>query len=173
MSSKNKNLSDVQIDSDIDMSEKSFGLVVSEWNSKITSNLAKACIKTLKDNGVAKGNIHRIDVPGSFELPLGARLLAGKEKLDAVICLGCVIKGETKHDEYINNAVANGIMNLALTSGKPIIFGILTPNDEQQAIDRSGGKYGNKGVESASTALKMVALAEQLKYSESTIGFAK
>jgi 6,7-dimethyl-8-ribityllumazine synthase len=122
-------------------------------------------------NGVNADNIHSIHVPGAFELPLGAKILASNEKVDALICLGCVIKGDTKHDEYISNAVANGIMTLNLASSKPVIFGVLTPNDMQQALDRSGGKHGNKGVESAMTALKMVALAKSFKSSKKGIGY--
>ncbi|MBK7637227.1 MAG: 6,7-dimethyl-8-ribityllumazine synthase [Saprospiraceae bacterium] len=92
--------------------------------------------------------------------------------MDAVICIGCVIKGETKHDEYISNAVATGIMNLSIVSGKPVVFGVLTPNDMQQAIDRSGGKYGNKGIEAAHTAIKMIHLAKEIKHGDKKqIGF--
>jgi len=110
-------------------------------------------------------------VPGAFELPLGARIIMGQEKIDAAICLGCVIKGETDHDIYINNAVASGIMTLGLTSKKPIIFGLLTPNTKQQALDRAGGKYGNKGVEAAQTAMAMVHLNDPDRSTKKTIGF--
>ncbi len=171
MATKEKNLSSVSIDDIPAIQTKKFGIVVSKWNDDITSVLAEGCEKTLLDHDVHPDNIFKIQVPGSFELPMGARLLAGKEKMDAIICLGCVIKGETKHDEYINNAVANGIMNLGLTSSIPVIFGVLTPNDKQQALDRAGGKHGNKGVEAAATALEMVGLATQLKFTKSSIGF--
>jgi len=110
-------------------------------------------------------------VPGAFELPLGARIVMGQEKIDAAICLGCVIKGETEHDVYINNAVATGIMTLGLTSKKPVIFGVLTPNTKQQALDRAGGKHGNKGVEAATTAIKMVHLNNPDHNSKKSIGF--
>ena len=94
------------------------------------------------------------------------------QKYDAIICIGCVIKGETSHNEYINNSVAMGLTNLGLASGIPCIFGVLTPNDEQQAIDRAGGKYGNKGVEAAVTAIRMATLKEDLKKSvKKSIGF--
>jgi len=171
MTAKKKNLDKANLSGLCDMSDKSFGLVISEWNEEITGSLEKGAKKTLLKNGVKEENIHVVHVPGSFELPMGARLLAGKERMDAVICIGCVIKGETKHDEYINNAVASGIMSLGLASSKPIIFGVLTPNDYQQAKDRAGGKHGNKGVEAAHTALKMVSLSHNLKESDSKIGF--
>ena len=102
-------------------------------------------------------------VPGAFELPMGARLLATSGKYDAIICLGCVIKGETKHDEYINNAVAHGIALLSLLLAKPIIYGVLTTNTLKQAQDRAGGKHGNKGVEAAEAAIQMATMAKKLK----------
>lgn len=171
MSSKDKNLSKVVIDKKTSVKEFSFGIVRSEWNDEITSSLLDACRATLIKHKADEDNIHVIDVPGSFELPLGARMLLGKHKLDAVICLGCVIKGETSHDEYINGAVARGIMSINIASGKPVIFGVLTPNDMQQAKDRAGGKYGNKGAEAAYTAIKMVILGKDVKSTDKSIGF--
>lgn len=173
MSSTDKNLSKNKIDAIPNIATKVCGVVTSEWNEAITSILEKGCIETLIKHGVLKKNIHILKVPGSFELPLGARMLATKERLDAVICLGCVIKGETRHDEYINQAVAHGIMQLGLTSGRPVVFGVLTPDNMEQAVDRAGGKHGNKGIEAAVTALKMIALADKLKMSKSNIGFGK
>ena len=172
MSSKDQNLSSGSHKKYENTSDYSIGIVVSEWNSEITHAMRDAAIQTLQSHGVLEENIYIKDVPGSFELPLGARLLLGKEKIDAVICIGCVIKGETSHDEYINHAVATGIMNLGLTSGKPIVFGVLTPNDMQQAKDRAGGKYGTKGDEAAITALEMVALSKDTKLSKKSIGFS-
>jgi 6,7-dimethyl-8-ribityllumazine synthase len=171
MSSKEKNLSKQNKESIPSGKGKSIGIVVSEWNEDITFSLRDACIDFLLEHQVKKKDIYIKYVPGAFELPLGARLLSGKEKLDAVICLGCVIKGETTHDQYINTAVSTGIMNLSLTSGKPIIFGLLTPNDKQQAIDRAGGKHGNKGIEAAATALKMIEFASDCKRPSGGIGF--
>jgi 6,7-dimethyl-8-ribityllumazine synthase len=171
MATKKKNLSEVQLPSLPDLSSKAIGIVTAEWNGKITLSMERACKDTLMEHGILEENIHQISVPGAFELPMGARLLAGKEKLDAIICIGCVIKGETKHDEYISHAVATGIMNLGLASGKPVIFGVLTPNSMEQALDRSGGKHGNKGVEAATTALRMLAVAHEAKLSKTTIGF--
>lgn len=171
MSSKDQNLSSSAEESLSHAAEHSFGIVVSDWNNEITYALLSGAMDTLMKFGVPEDHIYVDHVPGTFELPLGARLMLGREKVDAVICIGCVIKGETKHDEYINNAVANGIMNLGLTASKPIIFGVLTPNDIQQAKDRAGGKYGNKGVEAATTAIKMVALAKQSHLDKKGIGF--
>jgi 6,7-dimethyl-8-ribityllumazine synthase len=148
----------------------SFGIVVAEWNAEITHALYEGCFDTLTKHGVKEENIHTIQVPGSFELPTGARLMAVKYKLDAVICLGCVIKGETKHDEYISNAVAMGLTNLSLASGQPFIFGVLTPNNEEQARDRAGGKHGNKGVEAAVSAIRMAALRKEMSV-KTKIGF--
>jgi 6,7-dimethyl-8-ribityllumazine synthase len=155
MASSLKNLSKYN-ESTIPSAEKmTFGIVVSEWNSKITHALYEACFDTLLKHGAKAENIHTEQVPGTFELPIGAKILASNEKLDAVVCLGCVIKGETSHNEYINQAVATGLVQLSILNSKPFIFGVLTPNDEQQAIDRAGGKYGNKGVEAAVTAIRM------------------
>ena len=135
-----------------------FGIVVSDWNPLITRALYEGCVETLLKHGAREENIHVVQVPGSFELPVGARIISGQHNLDCIICLGCVIKGETSHDEYINHAVATGLVNLGITTGKPYIFGLLTTNDEQQALDRAGGKHGNKGVEAAITAIRMGAL---------------
>ncbi len=135
-----------------------FGIVVAEWNSSITESLAKACNESLLKAGVKSENIHRINVPGSYELTAGASFLANQNKFDAIICLGCVIQGETKHFDFICDAVANGLSNLTIKHNKPFIFGVLTTNTMEQAIDRSGGKHGNKGDEAAYTAIKMAAL---------------
>ncbi|MBN8684676.1 MAG: 6,7-dimethyl-8-ribityllumazine synthase [Chitinophagales bacterium] len=158
MASALKNLSAYNPDNIPDASDMHFGIVVAEWNAEITHALYEGCYDTLLKHGVKAENIQTLQVPGSFELPAGARILSGKHKLDAVICLGCVIKGDTSHNEYINNAVANGLMNLSISTGRPYIFGVLTPNDQQQALDRAGGIHGNKGVEAAVTAIRMAAL---------------
>ncbi|MCP4120378.1 MAG: 6,7-dimethyl-8-ribityllumazine synthase [Bacteroidetes bacterium] len=155
MASSLKNLSEYDPEQIPDGKGKRFGIVVSEWNKDITFTLHDGCYDTLLKHGVDKDDIIIKVVPGSFELPMGARQIALEEKPDAVICLGCVIKGETQHDVYINQAVASGIMQLSLTTGIPVIFGLLTPNTHEQAKDRAGGKHGNKGVEAAITALRM------------------
>lgn len=149
----------------------SFGIVVSEWHPEITHALYEGCMKTLLERGAKAENLHTAQVPGSFELPLGAQLLAGSWKLDAVICLGCVIKGETEHYDYINRSVASALSQLSLVSSKPFIFGVLTPNTLEQAQERAGGKYGNKGVEAAVTAIRMAALKQDLGSPKKKIGF--
>lgn len=140
--------------------EMRFGLVVSEWNSEITSALAEGAVSTLKKHGAADENVLVKYVPGSFELPLGAQFFAEMENVDAVIMIGCVIQGETRHFDYICDGVTQGAVQLNLKYNKPFIFGVLTTNDEQQAKDRAGGKHGNKGDEAAITAIKMVYLKQ-------------
>ncbi len=171
MSSAQNNLSTYDESSIPSAQEMSFGIVVSQWNTKITHALYEACYDTLVQHGANPENIFTEQVPGTFELPAGAKILASSEKMDAVICLGCVIKGETSHNEYINHAVATALANMSIVSGKPFIFGVLTPNNEQQAIDRSGGKYGNKGVEAAVTAIRMASLKKKHGVGKQKIGF--
>lgn len=142
---------------------KKFGVIVSDYNPEITLHLLDGCLRTLIKCRVKEKDILVAHVPGAFELPGGARMLAESSTLDAIICLGCVIKGETKHDEYINTAVASGIMQLSLLLKKPVIYGVLTTNNIAQAKDRAGGKRGNKGEEAAVTAVRMVALRSTLK----------
>ena len=135
---------------------KKIGIVVSEWNDQITDSLLSAAYEVLSTYGAKPKNIIIKSVPGSFELPLAAQFLASQKDIDAVICLGCVIQGETRHFDFICDAVANGITNVGLKYNKPIIFGVLTTNTLQQALDRAGGKHGNKGEEAAFTAVKML-----------------
>ncbi len=135
-----------------------FGIVVSEWNHNITGALANGAVETLKKHGAVDDNILTRYVPGSFELPLGAQYFAELENVDAVILLGCVIQGETRHFDYICEGVTQGCMDLNLKYNKPFIFGVLTTDNEQQSLDRAGGKHGNKGDEAAVTAIKMVEL---------------
>ncbi|MDB5132415.1 MAG: 6,7-dimethyl-8-ribityllumazine synthase [Mucilaginibacter sp.] len=132
-----------------------FGIIVAEWNPEITGALYKGAFQTLVDNGAVANNISTYYVPGSFELTSAADILLRQNTVDAVICLGCVIQGETRHFDFICNAVANGLSNVAIKYSKPVVFGVLTTNNQQQAIDRSGGKHGNKGDEAAITAIKM------------------
>ena len=156
MATSEKNLSSQPFSKKVDVSEKRFGMVVSEWNEEITEALFDAACQTLIDHGARRENILRKNVPGSFELSLGAQWLAQKNDVDAVICLGCVIQGETRHFEFICQSVAQGIKDVALKYNKPVIFGVLTTDTLQQAMDRAGGKYGNKGDEAAATAIKML-----------------
>jgi 6,7-dimethyl-8-ribityllumazine synthase len=162
MASNLKNLSAYDKQSIPSAANIRIGIVVSEWNETITQALLKGAFSTLLKHGAKQENIYLDYVPGSFELPLGAKLLLDAEDLDAVICLGCVIQGETKHFDFICNAVSNGIMQVALDFEVPVIFGVLTTNTLQQAIDRSGGKHGNKGDEAAISAIKMIALKNEL-----------
>ena len=158
MSSVNKNLSSFEGTPVPDAKPFKFGIVYSEWNSEITTALRDGAVNTLMANGALKENISVRTVPGSFELTLGAQYFAEFTNVDAVICLGCVIQGETRHFDFICSAVAQGITDLNVKYNKPFIFGVLTPDTQQQAVDRSGGKHGNKGDEAAVTAIKMLAL---------------
>ena len=158
MASTDKNLSEFSTESLPNVSNKKFAIIVAEWNEDVTEALYVGAYTTLIDNGVEPENIRRINVPGSYELSLGAQKMAQKPEIDAVICIGCVIQGETKHNDYINHAVAQGLTNVSLKYDKPVIFGILTPNNQQQAIDRAGGIHGNKGDEAAITAIKMLGI---------------
>ena len=158
MASSVKNLSDYSNKNITDISDKVFAIIVSEWNTDVTESLYNGAYKTLLSNGAKKENIIRVDVPGSYELTLGAQKLAQRDDVDAVVCIGCVVQGETKHFDFICDAVAHGITNVSIKYDKPIIFGVLTPNTQQQALDRAGGKHGNKGDEAAITAIKMLAI---------------
>ena len=137
---------------------KKIALVVAEWNSQITEKLFQGAKHTLLEFGVAKSDILRINVPGSFELIFGAKK-ALEKSVDAVVVIGSVIQGETKHFDFVCQGVTQGIVSLNLQSNSPTIFCVLTDNTLEQAIDRSGGRHGNKGVEAAIAALKMIAVA--------------
>ncbi|MBO7489231.1 MAG: 6,7-dimethyl-8-ribityllumazine synthase [Bacteroidales bacterium] len=161
---KKTNLSDYDPTQVPSGKEYRIGIAVAEWNKEITDALAEGAIDTLRKYDVAEDNIVLVHVPGSFELTSGADLmLRNDEKLDAVICIGCVIQGETRHFDFICEAVSQGVTNVAIKHGKPVIFSLLTTNNVEQAIDRSGGKHGNKGIEGAVTALKMIALQKTLE----------
>ena len=142
--------------SNVDISKKKFAIVVSEWNEDVTEPLFEGAFQSLLSLGAKKNNIVRVNVPGSFELPLGAQQMAEKKEIAAVICLGCVIQGETPHFDYICQAAAQGIMTVSLNSGKPVAFGVLTTFDKKQAMERAGGKWGNKGEEAAYTVVRML-----------------
>jgi 6,7-dimethyl-8-ribityllumazine synthase len=155
MASALKNLSDYNSGEVPGGKGKRFGIAVAEWNQHITFALLEGCIDTLRHHGVDQNDIVIKVVPGTFELPFAAKAIAKSNHVSAVICIGCVIKGETKHDEYINHSVAIALQQLNIELNIPFIFGVLTPNSEEQALDRAGGKHGNKGVEAAVTALRM------------------
>jgi len=162
MSTQLKNLSDFSNTDIPTAAPYHFGIVVAEWNANITNALYQGAYESLIEHGALPQHIYTYAVPGSFELTSGADILLKNRKLDAVICLGCVIQGETRHFDFICNAVANGISNVAIKYSKPVIFGVLTTDNQQQAVDRAGGKHGNKGVEAAVTAIKMAYLAETI-----------
>jgi 6,7-dimethyl-8-ribityllumazine synthase len=139
------------------------GIVVSEWNYKITGALAQGAFDTLIKHGAKEENIIIKHVPGSFELTLGGQYFAEYTDVDAIILLGCVIQGETRHFDFICQGVTQGATQLNMTYNIPVIYGLLTTNNEQQALDRSGGRLGNKGDEGAITAIKMVALQQDMQ----------
>ena len=170
MSSADKNLSSFDKTKVPDASAFRFGIVVAEWHTEITEALYEGAFSALTACGALKENVIRINVPGSFELTGGAKFLTENEKLDAIICLGCVIQGETRHFEFICNAVSQGLTLLSVRFSIPFIFGVLTTDTLQQAQDRAGGKHGNKGTEAAITAVKMAAMKNQLKKGKQ-IGF--
>jgi 6,7-dimethyl-8-ribityllumazine synthase len=154
------NLSDYDPSLVPDASEMRFAIVVADWNSEITFALLEGAENTLRKHGAEAKNIIVKHVPGSFELTLGAQYVAENEDVDAIICLGCVIQGETPHFNYICQGVAMGITQLNIDYNIPFIFGVLTTDNLQQAKDRSGGRLGNKGDEAAITAIKMAALQQ-------------
>ena len=154
MSTENSNLSNFDSSTVPSGDSLTIGLVVSKWNEKITESLFNGAYTTLTEFGVKANNIKRIDVPGSFELVFGSKKMI-QAKVDVVIAIGCVIKGETEHFDYICQSVSKGIIDLNINFDTPVVFCVLTDNNIQQSIDRSGGKHGNKGVEAAITALKL------------------
>ena len=158
MATVNKNLSIYDKATIPNASDLRFGIVVSEWNSEITEGLYTGAVEALIDCGALQENIVRWNVPGSFELPFGCKKIISSEKVDAVIAIGSVIQGETKHFDFVCSATAQGIMDLNIQTDTPVIFCVLTDNTLQQAQDRSGGRHGNKGVEAAIAAIKMASL---------------
>ncbi|MGH1385528.1 6,7-dimethyl-8-ribityllumazine synthase [Kordia sp.] len=158
MATVNKNLSTYDKTTIPNAKDFRFGIVVSEWNENITEGLCEGAISALTANGVTEDNIIRWNVPGSYELVYGAKHMQKTQQVDAIIAIGSVIQGETKHFDFVCSATAQGIKDLNVNSDIPVIFCVLTDNTLQQAIDRSGGKHGNKGVEAAVAAIKMAAL---------------
>jgi 6,7-dimethyl-8-ribityllumazine synthase len=163
MSSANQSLSAKKMVNIDDVDHFHFTLITAQWNYEITGALEQGCVETLLANGVSKENIKIIAVPGSWELISAARQTLSQGHTSAVICIGAVIRGGTPHFEYICQGVTSGLAHLCATQDIPVVYGILTLNDMQEAIDRSGGKYGNKGDEAAVTALEMVDLSRKLK----------
>jgi 6,7-dimethyl-8-ribityllumazine synthase len=149
--------------------EMRFGIVVSEWNAEVTEALLKGAVQTLRKAGCAEHNILIKYVPGTFEIPLGVQFFAEYTDVDAVIALGCVIQGETRHFEYICSGATQGIMQLQIAWNMPIAFGILTTDNMDQALARAGGDHGNKGDEAAVTAINMVKLQNDMEDSAENI----
>ena len=163
MATAYQNLSEYDFNSVPDASEMNIGIVVAEWNKNITERLLEGACNTLEKHGVKMQNIIVRRVAGSFELTFGAKRLADSKEVDAVIVLGCVVKGDTPHFDYVCSAVTQGITELNLMYDIPFIFGLLTTENMQQAEDRAGGKYGNKGDEAAVTAIKMIDFSCKLQ----------
>lgn len=156
MATENKNLSSYDKNTLPNVSQLSFGIVVSEWNDDVTEGLYQGAFDTLIDNGVSPNQIIRWNVPGSFELIYGCRKMMDRfPELAGIIAIGSVIQGETKHFDFVCEGVTQGIKDLNLRAKMPVIFCVLTDNNKQQSLDRSGGKHGNKGVEAAVAAIKM------------------
>ena len=168
MATANNNLSNYDKATIPNAKDFRFGIVVSEWNDSITEGLWQGAFDALIDCGAQKENIVRWNVPGTFELTYGAArmsksIYAESGMLDAIIVIGCVIQGETKHFDFVCEGVTQGIKDLNLKGDIPVIFCVLTDNNMQQSIDRSGGKHGNKGTEAAITAIKMAQLRKETK----------
>jgi len=163
MATVNKNLSVYDKNTVPNAKDFRFGIVVSEWNENITSGLYKGAIEALLENGALAENIISWDVPGSFELIYGSKRMIDTQNVDAVIAIGSVIQGETKHFDFVCEGVAQGIKDLNVLTDVPVVFCVLTDNNLQQAIDRSGGKHGNKGTEAGIVAIKMAYLRQQTK----------
>lgn len=163
MATENKNLSHYDKNTIPNAKDFRFGIVVSEWNGHITGGLYQGAVDTLIDCGALPENIIKWDVPGSFELIYGAKRMIDTQNVDCVITIGCVIKGETMHFEFVCEGVTQGIKDLNVIGDIPVIFCLLTDNNEQQSIDRSGGRHGNKGIEAAITAIKMTDLRQRSK----------
>jgi|SRR5690625_579427 len=162
MSSIHKNLSDFSHIKVKSAENFTYGIVVSQWNAEVTGALLEGAVKGLLDHGAIEKDIEIVEVPGSYELISGADLLLGTEKYDCVIAIGCVMQGETRHFDFICDAVANGLANVSIKYNKPVIFGVLTTDTMEQARERAGGKHGNKGEEAAITAIQMVNLQKSL-----------
>ena len=160
-----KNLSDFSHLSIPSAAPFRFAIVVAQWNANITGALLNGAYNSLIANACPESNITILEVPGTFELSNAAAIAAASKKYDAIICLGCVIQGETRHFDFICQAVANGITEVGVKTLIPTIFGVLTTETLEQASDRAGGKHGNKGEEAAITAIKMAELASNFKNS--------
>lgn len=161
MSSPAHSLKEIRYRGEIPHQHDRIAILVSKWHPEITEAMYESARQTLAESGVER--IVKFNVPGSYELPLAAKQLAASQHFDAILCIGVVIKGETRHNEYISQAVANGVMQVSLDYNLPVVFGVLTTEDLQQALDRAGGKYGNKGQEAAVAALEMIEMIRHVR----------
>jgi 6,7-dimethyl-8-ribityllumazine synthase len=149
------------IQGSLDATHLRIGVIVSRFNSFITEELAKGALKVLSERGCPDENVHLVKVPGAWELPVAAKYLAAE--CDAIIAIGAVVRGDTPHFEYVAGGAADGLSRVTVETGFPIAFGVLTTNDLQQAMDRAGGKSGNKGAEAAEVAIELANLIRELK----------
>lgn len=163
MATEHHNLSEYDFNSVPDASKMKFAIVVSEWNFDITGALMRGAVETLKKHGATEENIQIETVPGSFELTFGASQIAKQKKVDAIIAIGCVIKGDTPHFDYVCMGATKGITDLNLSCDIPVIYGLITTNNLEQAQERAGGRLGNKGDECAITAIKMIDFLWRIK----------
>lgn len=163
MATKYHNLSEYDPTTIPSAQDMRFGIVVSEWNENITGKLLEGAVETLKKNGAKEENIRVMYVPGSFELTFGANQMIKNGNVDAVITLGCVVRGDTPHFDYVCMGATQGITDLNANGDIPVIYGLITTNNMEQAEDRAGGKLGNKGDECAICAIKMIDFAWSLK----------
>jgi 6,7-dimethyl-8-ribityllumazine synthase len=163
MSSAHQNLSSNKMVNAKNIDHFRFTIIKATWNAEVTDALEKGCVETFLENGIPTGNIRCLTVPGSWELISAAHLAVHAEPIHAVVCIGAVVRGDTPHFDYICQGVTQGLAHLCASQPTPIIYGVLTVNTMQQAIDRCGGVHGNKGVEAAYTAIEMAVLAEKLK----------
>lgn len=161
MSSSLKNLSDFSHIKVGNAAGLKFAIVVSQWNAQVTGALLNGAIAGLTNHGAQESDIDIIEVPGSYELISGADIAFRNPAFDAVICLGCIIQGETRHFDFICDAVGHGVANVGIKYNKPAIFGVLTTDNLEQALDRAGGKHGNKGEEAAITAIQMALISKR------------
>ena len=160
---KKTNLSEYDPTALPDGSKYRIGVIAAEWNPEVTDAMLAGAVETLRSNGVKEENIVVRRVPGPFELTSAADMMLRYSNVNAVVCIGCVIQGETRHFEFICQAVSQGLTNVALKHERPVIFSVLTTNTMEQALERAGGRHGNKGVEGAVAALKMLAYSESIK----------
>jgi 6,7-dimethyl-8-ribityllumazine synthase len=164
MSSAHQNLSSIKMVNIPNVDHFSFTIITAQWNKEVTGALEKGCLETLLVNGVKKENIQQLEVPGAWELISAAKMVLDSKSTNAVICIGAVIKGDTPHFEYICEGVTVGLAQLCANQSIPVIYGVLTVNNLQQALDRCGGIHGNKGDEAAVTALQMASLGQKISF---------